>query len=214
MKSMITGLRRLDVETATRVEQQEIKISFVYYGDICNRILMGKWPLQLKKKMIEIDGQFYVESGYYDEPLKRLIERPANQHTMEDYYQFTRGEVVRFADETARLASPLLALGLSSQLIQWRLPDLAKYQNSRVVGSEIRGMVEVCEKIMRIEGTFVVPPKRINTWNIFNRLNQLLVQHHGKIIFHISIVSNIVILGTNIDPIDDVSRIHAVVRLI
>lgn len=137
--SLIAGLARVNEQAAQKVRQAEVKISFIYYGDINNRILIEHDP-DKKDLMTQINGSWYVRPGYYDDDLERLMERPTNKHTKEEYELLTATErEIRLADDAARIFSPLLSLfGISSKAIKKLLPDLGSYLTSRVVGSEIR----------------------------------------------------------------------------
>lgn len=64
-----------------------LKITFVYYGDINNRILIQDYP-KLKQKMGEVNGNWYVRPGYYDGDLQRMLERPSNQFSEKDYEEW------------------------------------------------------------------------------------------------------------------------------
>jgi hypothetical protein len=139
MTALLAGLRRVNVEAAEAIEQSTVKVSFVYYGDINNRIIVNADPRQ-KERMVPIDGNWYKQPGSYDTDLQRLLDRPTDRHTEGDYRQLLR-EVrdLRFVDDLVRLASPALNLfGLNMKVLRRLFPDMAAYLTSRVIGSEIR----------------------------------------------------------------------------
>ncbi|MEK5258800.1 hypothetical protein MKY75_06130 [Paenibacillus sp. FSL L8-0663] len=43
-KALIAGLRRVNEEAAQKLEQEQILLTFSYYGDINNRLLLKSQP--------------------------------------------------------------------------------------------------------------------------------------------------------------------------
>lgn len=141
-KSLITGLERVNENAAKKVSLEEIPITFVYYGDINNALLLEKIKEnpKLMERMKEVNGNWYVQDDYYDHDLQVLIERPTEQLTKKNYHQLIKDQkLLSLVDEAATVVSPFLSLfDMSYDLIRALLPDLGAYLNSRVVGSEIR----------------------------------------------------------------------------
>ncbi|MFB5678438.1 hypothetical protein ACE3NQ_23570 [Paenibacillus terreus] len=138
-KALIAGLQRVNEESADKIRNNSIKLSFVYYGDINNRLLVQR-HCRLKYIMEEENGQWYVRRGYYDKDLETLIQRPTAEHTSEDYDKLVADQMgERLKDNAASMFSPVLSIfGMSNRAIKRFLPDLGSYLDSRVVGSEIR----------------------------------------------------------------------------
>jgi hypothetical protein len=139
LESLAGGLRRVDEGAAKALESGRVKFTFVYYGDVCNRLMVEAEPE--RRKEMEKDGENWFEpGGSYDEDLERLVARPTNRHGAEDYRKLLKEEKDKSAyDNIARAVSPVLSLfGLSERVIKKTLPDLGAYLTSRVVGSEIR----------------------------------------------------------------------------
>ncbi|MGN8229820.1 hypothetical protein [Paenibacillus polymyxa] len=58
-KALIAGLRRVNEEAAQKLEQEQILLTFSYYGDINNRLLLESQP-RYRELFEEDDGDFYV----------------------------------------------------------------------------------------------------------------------------------------------------------
>lgn len=137
LSSLIEGIRRLDKKVAKSIEEEKVKVTFIYYGDVSNRILVDKKP-EVKKGMICIDGKWYVPDDEYDKSLKKLLRRSLEDHTGDDYSQLKDKEI-KLGDDLAPYVSPIMAaVGITQRIIEKNMPDLDSYLNSRVVGSEIR----------------------------------------------------------------------------
>lgn len=153
MKSLITGLERIDSDVAKRVVENEVKITFIYYGDINNRILVRENP-DIQQNMIEIDGNWYEPNNSYNEDLEKLLSR--SSFTKEDYKKLLDDEKDnRPLDDIARVASPILSLfGLSKNVIPKLLPDLGAYLYSRHIGegSAIRERLQIPLKKALLDG--------------------------------------------------------------
>lgn len=145
-RSLTTGLERVNEHAANKVLHEEIPITFVYYGDINNALLLEKIKEnpKLMERMKEVNGKWYVQDDYYDDDLQHLIERPTEQLTKKNYQQLIEGQkLLSLLDEAATVVSPVLSLfDMSYDLIRDLLPDLGAYLNSRVVGSEIRELLQ------------------------------------------------------------------------
>lgn len=140
--SLTAGLQRVNESAANKMLYGDIPITFVYYGDINNALLLNeiKKNQKLMKYMKEVDGKWYVKDDYYDLDLQLLIERPTEQLNKKKYLELIQDQkLLSLRDEAAAIVSPFLSLfDMSYDLIRTMLPDLGAYLNSRVVGSEIR----------------------------------------------------------------------------
>lgn len=139
IQSLVAGLGRVDETAAKKFNEGAIQLSFIYYGDINNGLLLKRHP-ELKKIMHEINGNWYVKDDYYDEDMERLIQRLTSSLNAENYRELLQGqEQIALRDDLARTISPFVSLfDMSYRAIRRLLPDLGAYLTSRVVGSEIR----------------------------------------------------------------------------
>lgn len=155
MQSLIAGLKRTNGEAAKLVEDSKVKSTFIYYGDINNRILVNADP-SIKQKMVEIDGNWYEPDGSYNKDLNRLLSRTNLKHTESDYKQLVKKEKDnRALDDIARIISPVLSVfGLSKKVIPKVLPDLGAYLYSRTIGegSIIRERLQIPLKNALLDG--------------------------------------------------------------
>lgn len=139
--SLTAGLRRVDERAAHLLEEEAVKLSFVYYGDINNRLLLEKQVgMSQEDYWFEQKGKWYVRACYYHEDLERLIARPTAELNQKAYSELVRDQPwITFRDELAGAISPFLSLfDMSYRAIRKLLPDLGAYLDSRRVGSEIR----------------------------------------------------------------------------
>lgn len=127
-----------------------IKTTFVYYGDINNRIMVDAKP-ELKEHMVQVGNNWYEPNGSYDIDLERLLSRPTLNHSKADYRKLIDEEKDnRALDDIARIASPVLSLfGLSKKVMPKLLPDLGAYLYSRNVGegSTIRERLQILKTL-------------------------------------------------------------------
>lgn len=139
MSALTRGLQRINNDAAKMIENQDVNVSVVYYGDVLNRIMLEHNP-ELKKEMICVQNKWYVPAENYEKQLEQLCNRSLYKHSEDDYYRLIKHqEVIKFGDDLATIISPVLSLfGISKNIIQKVLPDLGSYINSREVGSEIR----------------------------------------------------------------------------
>lgn len=140
-KSLAAGLRRVDEDTASMLEKGAVKLTFVYYGDINNRLLLERQDMKPREDYwIKQHGKWYVRPDFYEEDLQRLIARPTAELNKEAYKELVRDQPwITFKDELAGAVSPFLSLfDMSYRAIRKLLPDLGAYLDSRVVGSQIR----------------------------------------------------------------------------
>ncbi|MBZ5752676.1 hypothetical protein [Metabacillus rhizolycopersici] len=155
--SLIEGIRRLDNNAAYALENNEVKVSLIYYGDILNRILVDKNP-ELTKRMTSIGDNWYVPDGRDTKQLEKLLSRPLNSHTKSDYQALIeKNEIIKFGDDIARAVSPILnVFGINRRVINRVLPDLGGYINSRVISSEIRERLQPTLKKALLEKDDIV----------------------------------------------------------
>ena len=138
-KSLLHGLDRVAPEAAAMIRAKEVKVTFAYYGDVNNDIMIRAEPGLEKWLERDPDGSWYEKDGSYDDDLKKLLARPTDAHTRAEYAKLVRQHRDRrFFDEIAGLISPLLAGGWSRRIINRMLPDLGAYITSRKVGSKVR----------------------------------------------------------------------------
>lgn len=137
--ALINGIQRINKKMAKAIEIGDVKVTVVYYGDILNQILVENRP-ELKKELVWIPDNWYVPDNTYNKPLQKLIKRPLEKHTKEDYDRLIeKQEIIKFGDDLATIASPFLSLiGITQKVINKLLLDLGSYLTSRVVGSQIR----------------------------------------------------------------------------
>lgn len=138
-KSLLSGLAHVDNFAAKAIEENRVKLSFAYYGDLLNNLLVAANP-GLAKNMVRENDSWFERSNSYDADLARLLERPVSKFTAADYEAFL--ETVRDGrglDDLARILSPgANFVGLTEAVIKNALPDLGAYLKSRVVASAIR----------------------------------------------------------------------------
>lgn len=142
-RTLLHGLARADGRARQRVESGATAYTFVYYGDLINRIMVEADPRlggTLTERDPEHRGAPCELTGSYDADLERMLARGNDRFTKSDYARLLR-EVrdLRAVDNLARLASGLVALfGLSAWIIRRVAPDLSAYLRSRRRGSAIR----------------------------------------------------------------------------
>ncbi len=137
-EALTSGLMRISETAAERIGE-EVAFTFVYYGDLINKVLVEAQPDAPGDLVETEDGAWYKPEGHSDEAIKRLIGRPSGAHTKSEYRELVRkhGDL-RFVDDVARIVSPLLANGLSRSLIASYMPDLAAYFTDPAMGAEVR----------------------------------------------------------------------------
>jgi hypothetical protein len=152
-QALLAGLRRHSDEAAKRIEQKQVKLSFAYYGDLSNRLMIKAQP-KTKEGMIQVGSDWFEKPGSYDDALKTLLARPNAQHTKHDYEALlAKVKDSALVDDISRVLSPLLSVfGLSTRLIEKMLPDLGTYLVSRVTGSEIRERLQTILRTALLDG--------------------------------------------------------------
>lgn len=139
-EALVAGLRRVDPKVAAKVDGGAVKTTFVYYGDVNNRLMVEAEPERKGWMVKGQDGVWYEKDGSYDADLAKLLARETKAHGKADYRKLVKEvEDQRALDDLFRVASPLLSVfGLSEKAVRKLLPDLGAYITSRVVGSEVR----------------------------------------------------------------------------
>ena len=136
---LAAGLRRVDEDAARSFENGSVKLTFAYYGDIVNRLMVESEP-ELKEWMVNVGRQWYEPDGIYDQAISELIKRPNNRFTVQDYEAFLDGvENNVFYKNLAKLAVPVLnTMGIGKRLVASLFPDLRLYLSSHAFSSEIQ----------------------------------------------------------------------------
>ncbi len=157
MTALKRGLQRINNDAFKMIENRDVKVSVIYYGDVLNRIMLEQKP-ELKKEMIYVQNNWYVPDETYDKQLEQLCDRPIDKHTKDDYDRLIEDhEIIKFGDDVATILSPFtFFFGISKNVIQKILPDLGSYINSRVVASEIRERLQPILKKALLEGDDIV----------------------------------------------------------
>jgi len=136
------GLDRVDKTggLSRRLRPNDVKFTFVYYGDIANQKMLEKNP-KLKKKLIATDpkhGTPCEPVEQYLEPLQELFA--VTSQTKAAYKRFLKEERdLRGLDNLASMVSWVANLtGLSDNLIKAATADMGAYLMERKVGSAVR----------------------------------------------------------------------------
>jgi len=88
--SLLHGLERVDADAAARVRRREVRVTFAYYGDINNRIMVEAEPGRTEWMVRGEDGVYYEKDGSYDDDLARLHARPTADHSPREYRALLR----------------------------------------------------------------------------------------------------------------------------
>jgi hypothetical protein len=142
IKSLLHGLERTDSKAASRIHDQKVKLSFVYYGDINNREILVKSPEKKKELKGRNDPRYgggpCEPAGSYDADLARMFgqtdfsKRAYRKH-------LDRVRDLRGLDNAATVISGVASLlGLNDNVLRRVTPDMGAYLLSRKTGSEIR----------------------------------------------------------------------------
>jgi len=142
MSALRHGLDRVDPSGATsaRLRPNDVKCTFVYYGDIANQRMLEKNP-SLKKRLTAIDpkhGTPCEPVEQYQAPMQALFAVKSQSKTA--YRRFLEAERdLRGLDNLASMVSWVANLtGLSDNLIKAATADMGAYLMERKVGSAIR----------------------------------------------------------------------------
>ncbi len=144
MKSLLHGLERVDKKAHNAVKKGKVKCSFVYYGDISNRLMIEKGA-KAKKELTgrndpEYDSAPCEKPDSYDADLATLLARPTDAFSKADYRQLLADHKDRrWLNEAATVTSAVASLlGLNDEIVAKATPDMGAYLQSRKVGSEVR----------------------------------------------------------------------------
>lgn len=143
LKALLQGISRVDPAKADKISSGEVKTSFIYYGDINNKILAEK-P-QERRKLTAIDPSFNGAPCLPSFGLSDAI------NDLGKIQKFSRAEYrkileensdLRFLDDAARALSTLAAISsatfLNMQVIARATADMGAYLLTRKVGSDVR----------------------------------------------------------------------------
>ena len=141
-KSLLHGINRIDAAVGTRINNGEIKYSFVYYGDISNRELIAR-DKDLKKRLTDKNNDKYNNEpcelkGSYDDDLETML---AQEQFTKAAYKKLLADVPdkRYLDEIASFTSWFASkTGFSDEIISRATADMGAYLLTRKVGSEVR----------------------------------------------------------------------------
>lgn len=139
------GLARVDPTLPSTIGTG-VKLSFVYYGDVSNRLLLehdpDRWRLELTALDPENGDAPCEPPGSYDKDLGEMLKQEDfSLSAYKDFLAKTRDR--RGLDELARIASWIGSFtGLSDRIISRATPDMGAYLLTRKVGSEIRGRLQ------------------------------------------------------------------------
>lgn len=142
-EALLGGLRRADPAKAEKLRAEKVTFTFVYYGDINNRLMLKskkKSPGDLRGKDPDHGNAPCELPSSYDADLQRLLTRDTAKYDKRAYKALL-GEVEdrRMLDDVASLGSGLLNLiGLSDNIIRTATPDMGAYLTTHAVGSEVR----------------------------------------------------------------------------
>jgi hypothetical protein len=135
------GLGRVDPNVAKDFERGALKFTFVYYGDISNRLLVERdadLAASLRERDPDHDDAPCESAGSYDASLERLLAQ--KDFGAKAYRELLKRVPDQGAlDDIASLLSPAASvLGLSERIIRRVTPDMGAYMTSRKIGSAIR----------------------------------------------------------------------------
>lgn len=142
MTALRHGLDRADPTgaAAKRLNPQDIKFTFVYYGDIANQRMLEK-NSSLKNKLTSIDpkhGTPCEPPDRFKQPLKELLS--VTSQTKQAYKKFlAEKRDLRGLDNIAAMVSWVANLtGFSDNIIKAGTADIGAYLMERKIGSAIR----------------------------------------------------------------------------
>ena len=136
------SLNRIDSNIAKNFSDNKIKYSFIYYGDINNKLML-EHDKSLKNNLIsKNDAKYNFEPC---EPVERYASSmdqllTQSSFTKEAYQELLRNHRdQRFFDDIARAVSWAASLtGFSDNIIRWTTADMGAYLMTRKAGSAIR----------------------------------------------------------------------------
>jgi hypothetical protein len=138
-RALIGGLERVDGNAARAAADSKVKLTIAYYGDVTTGIMAEASP-QLTDTLLRRRGKWYERPDRDVPGLTRLMARPTDRHTQEDYRELLKQHKNRrFLDEVVKVVSPIASItGLGVYAVGKLFPDLGAYLSARRWGSEIR----------------------------------------------------------------------------
>ncbi len=138
-RALVGGLERVDGSAARALAESQVKLTVAYYGDITTGIMAEASP-QLTDELVRSRGKWYERAERDARGLARLIARPTERHTEEDYRDLLKhNRNRRFLDDVVKVVSPIASItGLGVYAVSKLFPDLGAYLSARAWGSEIR----------------------------------------------------------------------------
>lgn len=147
--SLLHGMERVDGAAAAKIDKPVssggVKLSFIYYGDLSNELILEKNPAKkdrLTGKDEDHNNQHCEPDGFYDEGLETLFA--VRGHTKASYKAFLKKYPDRrWMDNAASVVSFLGNLvGLSDNIVSAATADMGAYLLTRRWGSEIRNRLQ------------------------------------------------------------------------
>lgn len=139
--ALLHGLERVDAAAADKIRQRKVAFTFVYYGDISNRLILEHDPKQAKHltgRDEAHDNTPCIPDKEYDALLEEHLRR--RNFTKKAYKKFLADHADRtWYDNAASVISGLAAwTGVSDNIVAAATPDMGAYLLTRKWGSEIR----------------------------------------------------------------------------
>ncbi len=148
-QALLHGLERVDPAVAARVKKRSgadrVKYSFVYYGDISNKLIVEHNEDKLKRltgRDPDHGNQPCEPDGFYDGGLANLFTQKT--HTKAAYKRFLDYHSDRrWMNNVASVVSSLASLtGFSDEVISAATADMGAYLLTRTYGSAIRDRLQ------------------------------------------------------------------------
>lgn len=138
-RALVAGLERVDGNAARALAGSRVKLTVAYFGDLTTGIMAETSP-ETTDDLIRSRGKWYERAGRDARGLARLIARPTEHHTEEDYRDLLKhNKNHRFLDDVVKVVSPIASItGLGVYAVSKLFPDLGAYLSARAWGSEIR----------------------------------------------------------------------------
>jgi len=138
-RALVAGLERVDEKAARAVADAKVKLTVAYYGDVTTNIMATVSP-QITDELVRRNGKWYEQPDRDVNGLNRIVARPTEHHTQEDYRELLKqNKNHRFLDDVVKVVSPIASItGLGVYAVSRLFPDLGAYLTVRSCGSEIR----------------------------------------------------------------------------
>lgn len=140
-ESLLHGIERVSSDAAIAIQHGDIKTSYVYYGDISNKLILEENPAKKSRLTghdTEHDHAPCEPDGFYDAGIELLFT--AENQNKTDYKEFlSEYPDRRWTDEAASVISALASFSLlKEKIIAAATPDMGAYLLTRKFGSAIR----------------------------------------------------------------------------